>query len=102
MAIYLLCFDESSPDCQGLLAQLNQSQGATQYPSSHKVAPGAWVVVEPNNFTAHEVWMKHRQALQPHEPLSVINIDSSLADRKHTLMLDGAVLHWTDRWRIAT
>jgi hypothetical protein len=98
MAIYLLCFDESSPDCEDLLAQLKLAQGAPQYPSSHKVAPGVWVVVEPNNLTAHDVWMKFHQQLQPHEPLSVINIDGPLADRK--LMLDGTILHWADRWRL--
>jgi len=100
MAIFLLCFDASSPGSKELLSILEHSCGSVEYPSSQQVAPGAWVVVEPSTTNVQDVRMNYQKHILWGEKLSVMSIDDALADRANKVRLDGDVLHWADRWRI--
>lgn len=101
MAIFLLCFDACSDECSRLVAFLQNCQSSTSYPSSREIALGTWAVVEPNSYTAQDVLRIYRKHIPSTQPLSVIGIDGALANRNQNLQVEGAFLHWADRWRIA-
>lgn len=99
MAFFLLCFDAASPANAGLNSLLSKMKSAVNSESSIDLAPGCWVVVAPNDWTAKHVRMKYHSKAGPGEKLSVLSLDGFLSDRTK-VDVDGAVLQWAARWHL--